>query len=129
MKIFYNVPDKLGNQLSIYIALKDLKKSVELTVYCPSSWLTAYLNKLVEAKDESPMLLEKMREELSRHNYLCKHVNIYRDVTYYERPTPERLIIHELQSRCRQLRYGKGKQPNHEAEIDFQQYWSLSAVK
>lgn len=128
MKIFHNVPDKFGSQLAIYTALKDLKKSVELLIYCSSSWLTSYLNKLVETKFESQILLEKTREELSKHNYLCKHINTHRDSSYYESPSSERLIIHELQSRCRQLRYGKCKNPSCEDEIDFQQYQSSFIV-
>ena len=125
-KIFYNVPDKFGSQLAIYVALKDLKRSVELLVYCSSSWLTAYLNGLVEIKSEPQLLLEKTREELTKHNYLCKYINTHRDYDYYEAPSPERLVIHELQSRCRQLRYGKCKSPVYEEEVDFQQYQSSS---
>ena len=121
VKVFYNVPDKFGSQLAIYTALKDLKRSVDLTIYCSSSWLTAYLNKLVESKSASQPLLGKTREELSKHNYLCKYINISRDFNYYEELSKERLIIHELQSRCRQLRYGKGQEMNHK-EIDFKQY-------
>ena len=124
VKVFYNVPDKFGSQLAIYTALKDLKRSVDLTVYCSSSWLTAYLNKMVESKDTSQPLLEKTRDELSKHNYLCKYINTSRDFRYYEEPSKERLIIHELQSRCRQLRYGKGQSENYK-KVDFKQFQTI----
>lgn len=119
VKMFYNVPDKLGNELSIYVALRDLNRSVELLAYCSSEWLTAYFNRLVEAKQNSQVLLGKIDEILKNHNYLFKYINRYRDATYYEHPSDAQFIIHELHSRCRQLRYGKMKNQNYDSAIDF----------
>ena len=124
MKVFYNVPDKWGSALSIYVALCDLKRSVELLTYCSSEWLTTYLNGLLDSGQEAEVLLEKIQAELKKHNYLFKYINTRRDFTYYNRPAAERLIIHELQSRCRQLRYGKCMPPKQGEEIDFQIYLS-----
>jgi len=124
IRVFYNVPEKLGHQLSILAALLDLKKSVELTVFCSSSWLTAYLNRLVESNDKNQFLLKKIRQELSNHNYLCTYINTHRDFHYYDAPSAERLIIHELYSRCRQLRHGKYTHESNIDAIDFQSFKS-----
>lgn len=124
-KVFYNVPDKLGNQLSIRTALTDLKRSVNLVVFCPSSWLTSYLNGLLRSPGKQPQLLTEINEELKKHNYLCKYINIFRNFEYYDNPSTERLIIHELRSRCLQLRHGKCTAAGYEKEINFQDLYPL----
>lgn len=119
IKSFYNVPDKLGNELSIYIALKDLKKSVNLLIYSSSDWLTAYLNQFVQAKQDSYSLLPQIDEVLKTHNYFAKHINTNRDTSYYEHPSQAQFIVHELHSRCLQMRHKFCGNQNDVNVIDF----------
>jgi len=109
VKIFYNVPEKQGNALAVYVALKDLKRCVELTVYCPSEWLTGRLNQIISVSQGSDILIAGIAEILKRHNYLFKYINMYRDVSYYENPSHERFVMQELRSRCRQIHHGKAE--------------------
>ncbi|MGM9601869.1 MAG: endonuclease domain-containing protein [Faecousia sp.] len=119
IKSFYNVPDKIGNELSIYTALKDLRKSVNLLIYSSSDWLTAYLNQLVQAKSDPHNLLSQIDEILKTHNYLVKHINANRDTSYYEHPSQAQFIVHELHSRCLQMRHKFCGNQNDVNAIDF----------
>ena len=119
IKSFYNVPDKAGNELSLYAALIDLKFSVDLLIYCPSDWLTSYLNQIVQARQDPYNLLLQISEKLKPHNYLAKYINTNRGAYYYERPTKARFIIHELSSRCLQIRHEFCGNRNDLHAIDF----------
>lgn len=104
MRAFYNVPDKYGRELALMVAMLDLKRSTEIICYCQSEWLVSYLNKEKPFKAKFG-ILSKIDDLLSNHNYLAKYINIKRNVTYYREPTPELMILTELHSKCKQIRY------------------------
>lgn len=101
-----NVPDKLAGELSLYLALKDLKKPVKLIVYCCSQWLTNFFNKKVHCDIKTDVLI-KIEKILKNHNYIFRYLNTTRNSSYYYKPQDERLITQELMSRCRQQCYAK----------------------
>ena len=119
IKSFYNVPDKTGNELSLYVALMDLKRSVDLLIYCPSDWLTSFQNQIVQARQDPYHLLSQISEKLKPHNYLAKYINTNRGAYYYEKPNQARFILHELRSRCLQMRHKFCGNRNDPDAIDF----------
>ncbi len=107
VKVFHNVPENAADVLAIYTALSDLKKSVNLTVYCLSGWLSGYLNRTIENRENSWALIEKIEGILKAHNYLFKHINTKRGPGGYNRPKTEQFIARELRSRCLQMCHDK----------------------
>ncbi|MCM1195067.1 MAG: endonuclease domain-containing protein [Firmicutes bacterium] len=99
-----NAPTERAGDVALLAALKDLKKSVTLTVYCHSEWLTNYFNGVILRSNAAP-LLTKLNDLLRNHNYIFKYLNTTRAADYYFNPQDERLICRELYSRCRQQRY------------------------
>lgn len=101
-----DVPEKSAGELSLLLALKDLKKSVKLTVYCCSQWLTNYFNNKSKSNVET-IFLKQISKILLQQNYKFKYLNTTRNSSYYFRPYDERLISQELISRCKQECYAK----------------------
>jgi len=124
VQAFFNVPERTADILAVYTALRDLKRSVSLTVYCSSGWLTEYANRTIERPVQQRPLLKKIDTLLERHNYLFKHVNRYRGPEYYHAPKAEYLIAHELRGRCLQMRHDETKLTT-KARIDFEEIEKL----
>lgn len=102
IKVYYNVPEKHANSLALLAALEDLKKSVEITIYCPSHWMVNHFSKTTEDDYSSDVILSKVANILKNHNYLFEYYKLkikpsYHD--YYETGTR----IRELRSRCMQI--------------------------
>lgn len=128
MRAFYNVPDKYGRELALMIAMLDLKRSTEILCYCQSEWLVSYLNQEKPFKAKFG-ILNKIDELLSNHNYLAKYINIKRDITYYKEPTPELMILTELHSKCKQIRYERLESFSKDAYEDFASFVSQHDIK
>jgi len=116
-KVFNNVPDNQGSAVALWIALKDLKRNVELTVHCPSKMICACLNREREFVEKSKSLME-IEKLLKPHDYLFEYIDTTRSPEYYVTPSTERFILQELQDRCRHLRYGK--ESANVSEVDFE---------
>ena len=101
IKVFSNVPDNKLNALSIFAALKDLKRSVILTVYCPSHWIVKYFSGNSRSSDD---LLIGIRAILKRHNYLFRYFKLQESPSFYS-ASDTCDIIRQLRSRCRQIAY------------------------
>ena len=115
MQRIVNVPPKCGGNIALLVALRALKSSVELLVYCQTEFLVRYFNQnevlAVEQKE-----LETIFKELKKHNYLFKYINCKRNVSYYENVKNERFILQELKSKVRQYAYS-GRIDLHEISV------------
>ena len=106
IKRIFNVPLKQGGDVALLIALRALKRSVKLLVYCQTDFLVQYFNNF---ENENMSMKQKtlyvILQELKRHNYLFKYINCRRHVSYYDNVQDERLILQELKSKVRQYSY------------------------
>lgn len=121
IRSFYNVPDKLGNELSLFVALLDLKRSTEIRCYCQSEFLSSYFNKEMSSKTKSE-ILKKINEILKNHNYIFEYINIKRGLMYYYAPRDEMFILTELHEECKEIRSKYLETFSKENYEDFQKF-------
>lgn len=121
MRAFSNVPNNVGADLSLLVALLDLKYNTKLLLHCQSEWLTSYLNKekLFKAKYG---LLKKLDEVLANHNYLAKYIVARHDITHFSSPKKEIMILQELRSKCKQIRYDRLESFTEDSYEDFSSF-------
>ncbi len=102
IKVFYNCPENRSNTLAIFSALSDLKKSVQITIYCPSHWFVKYYGYVHSVEETSQDLLDRITLLLNNHNYLFQYYKL-NDKPSGKDFSSTSSIIRPLRSRCRQI--------------------------
>ena len=128
MRAFYNVPEKVGRELALMVALLDLKRSTKILIFCQSEWLTSYLNREMRFKAKDG-ILNKVDDILCKHNYLMRYINTKRNSMYYDKPINEYMIFSEIHSKCKQIRYERLESFTKDSYENFEAFANGYGIK